>query len=53
MTKNVEDCPFYNDHDCSEPECGEILDDRFLAIYLCRDRKNCDFKSETEIKEGE
>ena len=46
MTKNVEYCNFYNEHNCSEPECDEILDGRFLPVYLCKNRKDCSYKIE-------
>jgi len=66
MNNKVEKCNFYNDHDCSVPECDEILDERYLPVYLCEERKNCAFRKynkcefhqngycgECNIKEGE
>ena len=47
---NVTECSFYNDHDCSEPECDEILDERFLPVYLCNERMNCTFRKYNKCK---
>ena len=44
MNNKVEKCNFYNDHDCSVPECDEILDERFLPVYTCDERIDCAYK---------
>ena len=44
MNNKVEKCKFYNDHDCNVPECDELLDERFLPVYTCDERKDCAYK---------
>ena len=44
MINILENCEFYNDHDANVAECDEILDERFLPIYTCKQRKDCNFK---------
>lgn len=42
--KMVEECEFYNDHDCSEAECMLYVDERGLSTKLCKNNPNCKTK---------